>query len=225
MTLHVILCNVSIVVQNLVLKLMEEQMKTYFVYHNKLTNTIKLYITSEEAWNTHKEVDILSVFSANENIPNYYLITRIEELVGRPVLINGIFQIQGKRGVFKKPIERPVSETEANWKDYYVIEWTESEAGWGQRPDGFTVHETLEDARSYAKDVEKEKHHAEFSFPTTGIINIYSMKPMVFKKISKRDYTAVYFSKEKLFGQLVYVDNKATYPSKNFKDTGLMAKI
>ena len=199
-------------------------MKTYFIFHDKLTNTIKLYHTSEEAWNTHKEANILSVFSANENISNYYLITRIEELVGRPVLINGVFQIKGKKGVFKTPIERPLSDN-SDWKDYYVIEWTESEAGWGQRPDGFTVHETLDDARKYANHIEKEKQYSEFSFPTTGIIHIYSMKPIVFQRLSKQDYTAVHFSKEKLYGKLVYKDNKATYPSKNFKDTGLMAKI
>ena len=32
------------------------------------------------------------------------------------------------------------------------IEWIESEAGWGQRPDGFTYHPTIESAQQYIND-------------------------------------------------------------------------
>ena len=31
----------------------------------------------------------------------------------------------------------------------FEIEWTESERGWGQRPDGFTYHKTEADAQKY----------------------------------------------------------------------------
>lgn len=30
--------------------------------------------------------------------------------------------------------------------------WEESEAGWGQRPDGYSVHYSLEDAKEYVKE-------------------------------------------------------------------------
>lgn len=32
------------------------------------------------------------------------------------------------------------------------IEWTEYERGWGQRPDVFSYHSTLDDAEKYAKE-------------------------------------------------------------------------
>lgn len=33
----------------------------------------------------------------------------------------------------------------------YVITWTESERGWGQRPDGASLHLTQEDVKKYIK--------------------------------------------------------------------------
>lgn len=37
-------------------------------------------------------------------------------------------------------------------KTVYAINWTEYERGWGQRPDGHTLHLTLDDAKAYVKD-------------------------------------------------------------------------
>ena len=36
-------------------------------------------------------------------------------------------------------------------KTYTVVcvRWLESEAGWGQKPDGYSLHRTVEDARKY----------------------------------------------------------------------------
>jgi hypothetical protein len=34
----------------------------------------------------------------------------------------------------------------------YAIDWTEYERGWGQRPDGRTLHFSLEEANKYIKD-------------------------------------------------------------------------
>lgn len=34
----------------------------------------------------------------------------------------------------------------------YRIDWTEYERGWGQRPDGSTLHLTKEDADAYIKE-------------------------------------------------------------------------
>ncbi len=34
----------------------------------------------------------------------------------------------------------------------YAIEWEESESGWGVRPDGFSFHQSSEDATQYIKD-------------------------------------------------------------------------
>lgn len=45
-------------------------------------------------------------------------------------------------------------------KEYvaYLVSWTESERGWGQRPDGVSLHLTQEDAKDYiSKHWEEEK--------------------------------------------------------------------
>jgi len=34
----------------------------------------------------------------------------------------------------------------------YVLDWTESESGWGQRPDGTTYHKTKQLALDYKKE-------------------------------------------------------------------------
>lgn len=33
-----------------------------------------------------------------------------------------------------------------------VQEWEESEAGWGVRPDGWTIHKNMEDCKQYSKE-------------------------------------------------------------------------
>lgn len=34
----------------------------------------------------------------------------------------------------------------------YVVSWLESERGWGVRPDGYSVHKSLEDYAAYMKN-------------------------------------------------------------------------
>ncbi len=56
----------------------------------------------------------------------------------------------------------------------YKITWTESEAGWGQRPDGYSFHKTPEAAHIYLKkeynDLPDQTPH-EYSFPSSGWIS------------------------------------------------------
>lgn len=49
----------------------------------------------------------------------------------------------------------------------YEIRWTEYERGWGQRPDGVSLHKSLQDALETLK-----KHNAEQ--PTDHIPDIYT---------------------------------------------------
>lgn len=56
----------------------------------------------------------------------------------------------------------------------FQIDWTESESGWGQRPDGSSLHATEEDARSFINEYYEKlrKHYGdrtpnEYSFPST----------------------------------------------------------
>ena len=49
--------------------------------------------------------------------------------------------------------------------------WTEYESGWGQRPDGYTLHLSKEDGKTFADDYEKK----------------YNNKPVVPREYSKPD--------------------------------------
>jgi hypothetical protein len=53
----------------------------------------------------------------------------------------------------------------------YRISWTESETGWGQRPDGYSLHISFTEASRYLKktyDVLPEQTPDEYEFPSRG---------------------------------------------------------
>lgn len=51
----------------------------------------------------------------------------------------------------------------------FAIAWTETEAGWGQRPDGFSLHRTPEEAKAFVKKywdgMPDGPAPSEYSFP------------------------------------------------------------
>ena len=62
-------------------------------------------------------------------------------------------------------------------KEYvgYLVSWTERERGWGQRDDGYSLHESSEDFKKYEKEhwawYEKEYGHEtpdEYSSPDSS---------------------------------------------------------
>lgn len=55
-------------------------------------------------------------------------------------------------------------------KQVAVIEWTEHERGWGQRPDGFSYHPSMEAAEQFIKDYwsrQPKETPDEYSAPST----------------------------------------------------------
>lgn len=46
----------------------------------------------------------------------------------------------------------------------YAVSWTEYERGWGQRPDGVSLHKSKEAAEKYVSDYDK-KHNNELTVP------------------------------------------------------------
>jgi len=61
----------------------------------------------------------------------------------------------------------------AMW-DAYVITWTEYERGWGQRPDGISLHETPDDADRYVEEYWKRVKAYNKSKGITGVPDEYS---------------------------------------------------
>lgn len=50
-------------------------------------------------------------------------------------------------------------------KAVYAINWTEYERGWGSRPDGHTLHISLEEAHNYIKNYGRDQRESYFYVP------------------------------------------------------------
>jgi len=56
----------------------------------------------------------------------------------------------------------------------FAISWTESEAGWGQRSDGYSLHESQEDATAYIKEYWKREKQYNLDNGIVGTPECYS---------------------------------------------------
>ncbi len=56
----------------------------------------------------------------------------------------------------------------------FAISWTESEAGWGKRPDGYSLHESQEDATAYIKAYWKREKEYNLDNGIVGTPGCYS---------------------------------------------------
>lgn len=52
----------------------------------------------------------------------------------------------------------------------YRVEMTESEAGWGQRPDGYIYSISKEKLEARLKEIDAAKDYEEYSFPSSPIV-------------------------------------------------------
>lgn len=72
-----------------------------------------------------------------------------------------------------------------------IIEtWTESEAGFGQRPDGVSIHLTKEDCENYVKkywETMSDNVPDEYSRPD-GNLNVIKVTDELYEDIKKSDY-------------------------------------
>lgn len=69
--------------------------------------------------------------------------------------------------------------------------WYESEAGWGQRPDGYTLHLTTEDHAAFVKDYFERNHKSPVA-PAEYTTTSGPPKPVsVPQEVSWEDYDAV----------------------------------
>ena len=67
--------------------------------------------------------------------------------------------------------------------------WTESERGWGQRPDGFTLHDTKESCTAWVKKYWASMPSTSpdtYSFPDGDSFEVYVTEE-VFEKITSND--------------------------------------
>ncbi len=49
-------------------------------------------------------------------------------------------------------IETLPEKEKTHVKQVYRLNWEESEQGWGERPDGYSLHLTIEDAKEFVKE-------------------------------------------------------------------------
>lgn len=99
---------------------------------------------------------------------------------------------QQKRLAIQKPLRpdvRHITEGKDSSKDVHPVvrvNWTESERGWGERPDGYSFHLTKEDAEAYIKeywDKMPKEVPDEYSKPGEPLLSQVNAK--TFRKIKK----------------------------------------
>lgn len=56
----------------------------------------------------------------------------------------------------------------------YVIEWEESERGWGCRPDGYSLHVSPEEAKTYIDDFWEQQKEFNRKYGIVGVPDEYS---------------------------------------------------
>lgn len=69
----------------------------------------------------------------------------------------------GRVSVAKAPVDAPRSTEDQPETNHTVVcqDWEESERGWGVRPDGFTLHLTVEDHAAFVEKFAKQFHSAK----------------------------------------------------------------
>lgn len=65
-------------------------------------------------------------------------------------------------------------EPESAMWEAHMIMWTESERGWGQRPDGVSLHENKKDAAQFVKEYWERERARNKSAGITGVPDEYS---------------------------------------------------
>lgn len=112
-----------------------------------------------------------------------------------------------------RSLDAPWEEEEFPSKTVIVQEWEESEAGWGCRPDGVSVHLTLEDAKIYSDEFAKKQHKASVAAGIKGTPSEYtriSGKPYE-KTVLYKIYKLVEKSKNGvMFNKLSELEGKKT---------------
>lgn len=80
----------------------------------------------------------------------------------------------------------------------YLMHWTEYEAGWGSRPDGYTIYPSASDAQKHIRDFLNQKQSYEcFSKPSWSACKVIEMKtPVDFK-----EQTVLWLSNKDLNGE------------------------
>jgi len=74
-------------------------------------------------------------------------------------------------------------------KEALLITWIESEAGWGKRPDGYTIHFSEEDYKSYIEEYNSdlpEETPAEYSRPE-GLLRAVMISDKLFERVLSSD--------------------------------------
>lgn len=70
----------------------------------------------------------------------------------------------------------------------YRQEWIESERGWGQRPDGYSLHSSKEEYDKYIKEYWEKmpKHTPEVYSTPSGVLKLVEISEKEFKALKKK---------------------------------------
>ena len=79
-------------------------------------------------------------------------------------------------------------------KTLVKCDWTESERGWGMRPDGISLHITSQDQKAFVKeywDSMPDDTPDEYSFP--GSTSLVEVEDSLYNEVSKSENGVRYF--------------------------------
>lgn len=80
------------------------------------------------------------------------------------------------------------------------IEWTEIEVGWGHRPDGYSFHTSIDDAKAYLEyENERSRNVCSTEFSEGGNPQVCEISEDIYNKIKTKDELTFYrmFNHEK----------------------------
>jgi hypothetical protein len=85
----------------------------------------------------------------------------------------------------------------------YCVNWVESERGWGQRPDGYSLHISGEVAKEYSDDYMERQRGAlgndvpdEYSYP--GSLRLVRVNEEIYNEVKNRG-SVRYWGHEKVY--------------------------
>lgn len=104
----------------------------------------------------------------------------------------------------------------------YLMQWTEYEAGWGNRPDGYSLYTNIDSARKHVENTIKNQEYSCFSSPNWSDFKIIDMQTDIdFSDsdvvwISNKDLDG-YRQSQRVNGEIIHKDFPGKYV---FTDTG-----
>lgn len=137
------------------------------------------------------------ILKIEENLPNNYYI-----IMDETHKLNISFKAKLKLDLMTKDQlkEELLKNQKIDTKYAYYISWTESECGWGQRPDGITIYKSVEDGKKHIKkhwDSMPKELPNEYSRPNFEEAKLVEISQSLYKALQLKEVIHISINDEK----------------------------